>query len=459
MNQEQELDEQDLEEEAPMEEQKPDEEEEEEEDEDEDEEEDEDEDEDEDEEKVTWTSDEKEPYIFWHVNSHGSMNDIKKQHKYEEKETDMDVRAFSIAGNQNQCGWATILHKDIPHYQHYECSGKGIDFCIPSVERIVLSNRKKKGGDIKDAYQAAITKVKELYFNTKTYYRIFESGGFEQMHKPTLYHEYQLYGNPGENTRPDSRKRLPKRASAGDKKVSDKMIYGVWVVCTNIKILEPLALTSISDDELKRLSVNKGRKNSNLYLPPELMNPLNMASRKDRMPLGASKWMKAIDELKKEGNSTDQYLRKLRIRARTVLENMWKTQMTNLHDIIDIFEPFNATGKQLNFPPIKLYSIDISCRTNIGVLKPPNPSEPLPSMHFIDSLSFDDGERMPQNNPVYGVGVGAVATGHSGSDTLSKRDNLSRAGGTKRKKPKYSRKRRTPSRTRNRFTRSRRTRH
>jgi hypothetical protein len=190
--------------------------------------------------------------------------------------------------------------------------------------------------------------------------------------------------------------------------------------------------------------VNKGRKNSNnLYLPPELMNPLNMASRKDRMPLGASKWMKAIDELKKEGNSTDQYLRKLRIRARTVLENMWKTQMTNLHDILDIFEPFNATGKQLNFPPIKLYSIDISCRTNIGVLKPPNPSEPLPSMHFIDSLSFDDGERMPQNNPVYGVGVGAVATGHSGSDTLSKRDNLSRAGGTKRKKSKYSRKRRT----------------
>ena len=176
--------------------------------------------------------------------------------------------------------------------------------------------------------------------------------GCKVMDEPTLYHEYQLYGNEGENTRPYSRKRLPKRTAAGDTKISDKMIYGVWVVCTNIRILEPLALTSITDDELRRLEENKGRETNHLFLPPELMNPLNMASRQNRNPLGAANWMKAMDTLKKTYVTNDPDLRKLRIRARTALENMWRTQRTNLHDIIDIFEAFNGTGKRLNHKSI-----------------------------------------------------------------------------------------------------------
>lgn len=417
----------------------------------------------------SWTSDGKPPYIFWHVNSHGSMNDTKKTHKHEEKETDMEVHAYSIAGNQNQCGWAAILSETIPPDDHYECRGKAIDFCIPSVERIVWYDRKEKGYDydIDRAYNATITKVKKLYFYTNTFERIRDNDGFKVMDKPTLYHEYQLYGNEGENTRPDSSRRLPKRATAGDIKVSDKMIYGVWVVCTNIRILEPLALTSITDVELGRLEENKGRGPNNLFLPPELMNPLNMASRRNRMPLGAAKWMKAIDILKKRDDTSNLELRRLRVRARTALENMWKTQRTNLHDIIDIFAPFNETGKRTGCEPIKLYSIDVSCRSNIGELEPPNPFGLPALVPIVESLDFYDNLRQNVDVPPQAKKRrnSSLSPSEPSSKPVSKRikrntkkPTQSKKGGTKRKKPKYSRKRRAPPRTGNRLTR-RRTRH
>jgi hypothetical protein len=418
------------------------------------------------EEEESWTSDGKPPYIFWHVNSHGSMNDTKKTHKYEEKKTDMDVHAFSIAGNQNQCGWASIIIKEIPRNdtEPYECSGKAIDFCIPSVERIVWYDYKKRGaGDIYgtykdyDAYNAAIKQVKNLYFHTETYKRIEANGGFKVMDKPTLYHEYQLYGNEGENTRPNSRKRLPKRTAAGDTKISDKMIYGVWVVCTNIRILEPLALTSITDEELLRLEENKGRGPNNLFLPPELMNPLNMASRRNRKPLGTHHWMKAIDILKKRDKTGDQELRKLRVRARTALENMWGTQRTNLHDIIDIFAPFNESGKGKGCKPIKLFSIDVSCRSNIGELKPPNPGDQPSLLPIVESYEFYDAQRKNVDVPAKKRHKSSSSSKSSSKKRGPPRPPWKR-GGTKRKKSKYSRKRRAPPRTGNRLTR-RRTRH
>ena len=385
------------------------------------------EEEEEEEDMKTWTSDGEAPYIFWHVNSHGAMNDTKKTHKHEEKGTDMYIRAYSIAGNQNQCGWAAILSETIPPDDHYECRGKAIDFCIPSVERIVWYDRKKKGYDTDIAYNAAIQKVKNLYFYTNTFERIRDNDGFKVMDNPKLYHEYQLHGNEGENTRSNSRKRLPKRAAAGDIKVSDKMIYGIWVVCTNIKVLEPLALTYITDKKLSMVKENKGRPYNHVFLPPELMNRLNMASRQNRMPLGAVNWMKAIDDLKKNYFPIDQELRKLRVRARTALENLWKTRKTNSHDIIDIFAPFHETGKRLGYPPLKMYTIDVSCRSNIGELNAPDPDKQLNDENIEDSLNHYDGIRR---------------------DPLS-----SKKGGTKRK---YSRKRRTPPRTGIRFTRRRR---
>ena len=247
------------------------------------------------------------------------------------------------------------------------------------------------------------------------------------------------------------------------------MIYGVWVVCTNIRILEPLALTSITDDELQNHKENKdkGRGPNNLFLPPELMNPLNMASRRNRMPLGAAKWMKAIDILKKRDDTSNKELRRLRIRARTALENMWGTQRTNLHDIIDIFAPFNETGKRTGCEPIKLYSIDVSCRSNIGELEPPNPFGLPALVPIVESLDFYDNLRQNVDVPPQAKKRrnSSLSPSEPSSKPVSKRikrntkkPTQSKKGGTKRKKPKYSRKRRAPPRTGNRLTR-RRTRH
>jgi len=416
---------------------------------------------------VPWTSDGKAPYIFWHVNSHGSMNDIKKPHVHEVKQTDMDIRAYSIAGNQNQCGWAAILKKDIPpDSEYYEYRDKAIDFCIPSVERSVWYDRKNKSTDLDLAYNSTIQKVKNLYFLTNTFTRLQEKGGFEVMVNPNLYHEYQLHGNEGENTRPDSRKKLPKRAAAGDIKISDIMIYGVWVVCTNIKVLEPLALTSIDDDELGSVKENKGRKsNHHLFLPPELMNRLNMASRQYRKPLGATYWMKAIDALMSYDLTTDQTLRRLRIRARTALENLWKTRKTNSHDIIDIFEPFNKTGQSLGCPALKLFTIDGSCRSNIGEIYPPDPDKQLVDTTIEDSINFYDGNRESEYVPPEKskrkrqprkVDDGNREHVDVPPEKSKKKRQPWKGGGTKRK---YSRKRRTPTRRGIRFTRRRRTRY
>ena len=396
------------------------------------------EEEEEEEKKVPWTSDGKAPYIFWHVNSHGAMNDHRLTIEHGKKITDMDIHAFSIPGNKNQNGFASIVsgfHNNQNHDEPYECNGKAIDFCIPSVERIVFYDGKKNKRDIWGTYNTAYHKVKNLYLHANNiFHQIHKDEGFEVMNEPTLYHEYQLYGNPGEGSRDypreysinHSRKRLPKRAAAGDIKISDKMIYGVWLVCTNIIELEPLALTYITNSELRGLRVNKNRHRNNLFLPPELLNGLNMASRNYGRPLGGAKWKKAIDALT-EYFPSDQELRKLRIRARTALENLWKTRKTNSHDIIDIFAPFHETGKRLGYPRLKMYTIDVSCRSNIGKLLPPNPMKELGPQPFKDSLEFDDG---PAGDPA-----------------------MTNSGGTKRK---YSRKRRTPPRTGIRFTRRRR---
>ena len=188
------------------------------------------------------------------------------------------------------------------------------------------------------------------------------------------------------------------------------------------------------------------------------MNPLNMASRRNRNPLGTHHWMKAMDVLKDNYFSNDPDLRKLRTRARLALTNMWRTQKTNLHDIIDIFAPFNETGKRKGCERIKLYSIDVSCRSNIGELKPPNPGDQQqPLLPLVDSLDFYDAQR--ENVDVLPPAKNTHKSSSKKRDpqSLNKRRPW-RGGGTKRKKPKYSRKRRATPRTGNRLTR-RRTRH
>jgi hypothetical protein len=357
-----------------------------------------------------FTSDGKAPYVVYFVNAHGAMNDVKKPSRpNENKNTDIEIHAYSIAGNENQCGLMGIVQPQKEQDEFYNFAGKGIDFCIPSVLRSVFyDDGKQKGTSVKstsvfDRYTTAINKVKDLYFHTNpTYTQLHESGGFQVMTEPTRYHEYQLYGNKSESSRKrtsSNQRQMLMRTAANDTKFSDKMIYGVWLVSTNIKILEPLALTSISDSELKLRKENKPiQPDKKLYVPPEVMNRINMASRKDGISLGAEFWKEAIYELRKQYGSLDSVVGpdginhdniKLRIRARTALDNLWKRRTTNSHDIIDIFTPFNEVGKKLGFARLSMYTIDVTCRSNVGELEPPNPYENLHEMPIKESQDFE----------------------------------------------------------------------
>lgn len=351
-----------------------------------------------------FTSDGKAPYVVYFVNAHGAMNDVKKPSRpNENKNTDIEIHAYSIAGNENQCGLMGIVQPQKEEDEFYNFAGKGIDFCIPSVLRSVFYDGKKKGTLVIDSHNTAIKKVKDLYFHTNpTYTQLHESRGFQVMKEPTRYHEYQLYGNKSESSRKRTssiQRQMLMRTAANDTKFSDKMIYGVWLVSTNIKILEPLALTSISDSELKLRKENKSiQPDKTLYVPPELMNRINMASRKDGNPLGAEFWKEAIYALRKQYGSLDSVVgpdginhdnRKLRIRARTALDNLWKRRTTNSHDIIDIFTPFNEVGKKLGFARLSMYTIDVTCRSNVGELEPPNPDENLDEMKIKESQDFE----------------------------------------------------------------------
>jgi len=372
-----------------------------------------------------FTSDGNDPYVVWFVNAHGAMNDVKKPSRpNEDKSTDIDIHAYSIAGNENQCGLMDIVQPQKTHEEFSNFSGKGIDFCIPSVLRSVYYDGKLKSTPVFDSHNTAIQKVKNLYFHTNlTYKHLEENGGFQVMTHPTRYHEYQLYGYTTEYSRRTSKR--PMRTAANDTKLSDKMIYGVWLVSTNITILEPLALTSISDSELKSREENKTiQDGKHLYVPPEVMNRINMASRRDGKPLGAAFWAEAIDALKKQYGGLDGINRDRmqRIRARTALDNLWKTRTTSSHDIIDIFTPFNEVGKELGFAPLSMYTIDVTCRSNVGELYPPDPDTNLPEMQIKESQEFE--------NQDFDVPSSTKKPKHIGD------------GGTKRKL-KYWRKRRT----------------
>ena len=130
--------------------------------------------------------------------------------------------------------------------------------------------------------------------------------------------------------------------------------------------------------------------------------------------------------------------------------------------------PFNETGKRLvNCKSIKLYSIDVSCRSNIGKLNPPNPGIAAGVADVEDSITFYDGDRGIVDVPSQAKKRrnSSLSPSEPSSKPVSKRikrntkkPTQSKKGGTKRKKPKYSRKRRAPPRTGNRLTR-RRTRH
>ncbi len=329
--------------------------------------------------RKSWTTDGKEPIIIWHGNAHGAMNNLENQrkHKHERKQTLMRVDGFAIAGNKNQCGLMGVV-KLPDGSPHSEFNGKGIDYCIPELlTSILLACEKEEGGmDQEKCFEIAKIKVIELYHSSELYNAIFAKGGFQPMTSPTLYHYYQVFANPGENDRNETGR--PMRFAAGDVRFSQSELYGIWILYTNIRVLKELSMTYIRS--LPEFGEHQ-------FLPPQIMNRINMAGRKNRTPIGARYWMNAIRDLEIYDSLTpDNEIKTSRIRALIALNNLWKTRLTNLHDILDIFTPFNLVGMMVGVPAIRVRTIDITCRTDIGELDPPDPNIPLvPATRTLDS--------------------------------------------------------------------------
>jgi hypothetical protein len=472
-----------------------------------------------------WTTDGGPPIIIWYVNAHGAMNEqsiikfVRKfgiilvptlvtQGPYEDKDTGgMVVSGYSIAGNQNQCGLMGKL-KGIPEHEgeHYEFNGKGLDYCIPSLMRKIFYDCEQKAKDTHNridqdkCFNKAIQQVNTLYQRAGQgqYSKIFANGGFQPMTHPTRYHYYQLYANPGENTRPTGQ---PMRTVAkGDIKYSEAKIYGVWVVYTNIKVISHISLTSITNRELSNVRENLGRRANHLFLPPELLNPVNMAGRRKGRPTGAAHWIRAIQKLAKYNYLTPEgELSASCEKAVVLLDNMWRRRETNLHDILDIFRPFHIIGERLVGKPTTVRTIDVTCRSYVGTLFPPNPAAtPVIDTHMLESQDmwsdYDDSRVVKVPSDVTATAVAEYDHDSVANDSMadpekpypvsppsitsrpskSRPSNVGRptmarnatvtgetvlsarppwkGGGAKRK---YSRKRNT--RTRNRYTRRRRT--
>ena len=341
--------------------------------------------------RAKWTIDKKRPVIFWIGNAHGAMNDQTKPPAPNElKKTDMDVKGFAIAGNGNQCGLMGLVNLEPYEAKYSEFNGKGIDYCIPALLTSLFYDCKQQeegGMDLEKCYGIGITKVIRLYQRAGHYFTILRAGGFQPMRYPTRYHYYQLTPNPKENERESG---LPQRAAAGDARYSQSELYGIWILYTNIDLLYALSLTS-----------NSSSRGKSLLLPPKLLNRTNMAGRKNRTPIGALHWMNAIHDLAKYDSLTPGgEINKSRTRALTALNNLWKTRQTNLHDILDIFTPFNIIGMGLGLDPIMVRTIDVTCRSNIGPLPIPDPFDELPfARKMLDSVDSYTSNQWVRDDP------------------------------------------------------------
>jgi hypothetical protein len=359
--------------------------------------------------KKSWTTDGKDPIIVWHGNAHGATNNLANQqkHKHEIKHTLMNVNGFAIAGNENQCGFMDKV-KLPPGHSHPEFNGKGIDYCIPELLTSIFLDCEKKNLDPNTCFDTAVHQVMRLYQDAGLYQHLRKNGGFRYMTHPTLYHYYQLFANPGENDRGETGR--PMRAAAGDAKHSQSEIYGIWILYTNIRALKKLSMTYIH-------SLPDFREHP--FLPPQAMNRINMAGRKYRSPIGALYWMNAIRDLKIYDSLTpDNEIKISRIRALIALNNLWKTRLTNLHDILDIFTPFNLVGMMLGVPAIRVRTIDVTCRTDIGELDPPDPAVQLvPTTRILDSVGSYTANKTTRERTTT-KGPALEESGHGGEEAI-----------------------------------------
>jgi hypothetical protein len=194
-------------------------------------------------------------------------------------------------------------------------------------------------------------------------------------------------------------KELPLRAAAaGDKLSSTQNDYGVWVFFTNLRIFKDgnLSLQSFTDEALSIETVNRPRKDhtvnhDNLFLPSELTKSINMVSRANNKPIGAVNWIRAIESIGPMSEADEI----AKIRAITAIGNLWKTRVTTLHEILDIFAPFHLKGEELRFSRLKLTMLSTTCRVLRRGFYFPRTDKPLEDDDRLDSQEFYHGRSSP----------------------------------------------------------------
>jgi len=349
--------------------------------------------------RENWTTDGGPPVCFVYYNAHGAIRPDSDNGlpRPQTGTNGMDLSIFSTIGDKYSESFTGIIKtmKDHPEYV-----GKGIDRCLPSMLRRVSRNVAAESGVNPDAiFGAVIDEAKKMYEAAEIH---ISPDDFRSVTNPDTPTYFQLYQNRVEAFRdkPTGMKELPLRAAAaGDKLSSTQNDYGVWVFYTNLKIFKDgnLSLDTITEDALIHERVNRHSKNpDNLFLPSELTKSINMVSRANNKPIGAVNWIHAIESI---GPMREAAGERAKIRAITAIGNLWKTRVTTLHEILDIFAPFHLKGEELGFPPLKLTMLSTTCRVLRRGFHFPSTDKTLPDDDLWDSQEFYHGRRSPSPPP------------------------------------------------------------
>ncbi len=348
---------------------------------------------------ANWTTDGGPPVCFVYYNAHGAIRPDSDNGlpRPQTGTNGMDLSIFSTIGDKNDESFTGIIKK---MKDHPEYVGKGIDRCLPSMLRRVSRKVAAESGVNPDAiFGAVINEAKKMYQAAEIE---ISPDDFTFVTNPDTPTYFQLYQNRVEAFRdkPTGMKELPLRAAAaGDKLSSTLNDYGVWVFYTNVELLKSLSLEMISDETLKLAEVNRPRNghrvpDNNLFLPSELTKSINMVSRANNKPIGAVNWIRAIKGI---GPMDEAAVETAKIRAITAIGNLWKTRVTTLHEILDIFAPFHLKGRELGFPPLKLTMLSTTCRVLRRGFHFPRTDKTLEHDDLWESQEFYHGSSSPSS--------------------------------------------------------------
>ena len=287
------------------------------------------------------------------------------------KNNHIDMTVLSIAGDQYISGKMGPMYWPPPDKRHW--LGLSTELVLPGVLRDAFMDKCDNIADIREAFRVGTDNARDVY--DAAHIRFID--GFTEQHNPTEDQYWQLERSPGENCRKTPGE-LPKRAVADRFQVMPNNEYGMHCICTNHPGLKPWCLTSITDDEVRRVS-QKGHTD---IISPRFYPSRNMIGHDDAPkpnPLGAANWISAI-----EVSTTDQELKK---QAIEIILKAHADKKLFLQHFIIVLQALGIRHAWLYNPTCR----NLCEELDPVRLRPPSP----PHNEFPDSIS----ERSPSLSP------------------------------------------------------------